>query len=212
MKKILPLFLSVILLTLTACSGGSETNPAPGNSQPNATGESTAAPFPSLGGENQKILVAYYSRSGNTEQIANRIQAETGGDLFRIETAESYPENYDDILAEAREEQGRDARPELAGAVEHMNNYTVIFLGYPIWWDEAPMAVLTFLESYDLAGKTIIPFCTYGSSGFGNSVERLNHSAPNSSFLEGFGIESSQAATAGEAVADWLDRLDFTGN
>lgn len=213
MKKTLPLFFVLLLLTLTACAGqtgGVETSSLTEISQSNPDGENIAAPVtPPAGSEAPKFLVAYFSRSGNTEQIAMKIQAGVGGDLFRIETSESYPESYDAVLEIAREEQSRDARPELAAAVEDMSNYSVIFLGYPIWWGEAPMAVLTFLESYNLTGKTIIPFCTYGSSGFGNSVERLKYAAPNSLFLEGFGTGSSQAASADEAVIDWLSRLGY---
>lgn len=105
--------------------------------------------------ESSNILVAYYSRSGNTKKIADMIHAQVGGDTFRIRTVKDYPESYDEMLDVATTERNQNARPKLTGRVENMESYDVIFVGYPIWWGDTPMAILTFLESYNLEGKTI---------------------------------------------------------
>jgi flavodoxin len=127
----------------------------------------------------EKCLIAYYSREGNnyvsgsivnlpignTEVIAKMIQEMTEGDLFRIDTVNSYPEDYTETTEVAKKELDDNARPELSNNVKNMDSYNVIFLGYPIWWRTMPMALFTFLEEYDFSGKTIIPFCTHEGSG-----------------------------------------------
>jgi flavodoxin len=130
-----------------------------------------------------KILVAYFSRSGNnyvsgkivnlpvgnTEVVAKMIQEMTRCDLFKIEAVNPYPKNYYLTTIIALKEQRNNARPELNAHVENMDAYDVIILGYPNWWGTFPMAVFTFLEEYDFSRKTILPFCTHGGSGMGRS-------------------------------------------
>lgn len=110
-------------------------------------------------------MIAYFSRSGNTKQIADMLHEQLGGDMFRIETTIPYSEDYDTALNKAQEEQRINARPALTAHVDNMDDYDIVFVGHPIWWGDTPMAMLTFLEGYDFSGKTVIPFCTYGSSG-----------------------------------------------
>jgi flavodoxin len=105
----------------------------------------------------KNILIAYFSHSGNTQVIANQIYESVGGDIFKIVTVDPYPTNYNAVVNLAKQEQKNDYRPELATKVENMDSYDVIFVGYPNWWATMPMAVFTFLEEYDFAGKTIIP-------------------------------------------------------
>ena len=135
----------------------------------------------------QKYLIAYFSRKGNnyvngkienllignTEVIANMVQDIIGGDLFHIETVQSYPEDYSETIEVAKKELNNDSRPALSNSISDMDSYDVVFLGYPNWWGTIPMAVCTFLESYDFKGKTIIPFCTHEGSGLGNSVKDI---------------------------------------
>ncbi len=157
----------------------------------------------------QNILIAYFSWSGNTEELAGMIQNETGGDLFEIEPAEPYTDDYDALLDQARQEQRENARPELAGEVENWDSYDVIFLGYPDWWSDAPMVVLSFLESYDCTGKTIVPFNTSGGSGFGNSLASIEESAAGAEILEGFTVNGDQVSGAQADVSEWLSGLGF---
>ena len=111
-------------------------------------------------------LVAYFSWSGNTAQMAQMIQTETGGDLFEIQPAVPYTGDYDTLLDVAQQEQRENARPELASQVENWDSYDVVFVGYPDWWSDAPMLIYSFLESYDWNGKTLVPFCTSGGQRF----------------------------------------------
>jgi len=171
---------------------------------------------------NAKSLVAYFSREGknivssgdiidlpvgNTEVAARMIQEATGGDSFRIEAAKPYPEEYYETTEVAKEEQRSNARPELTAHVENMNAYDVIFVGYPNWWGTMPMPVFTFLEEYDLAGKTIAPFCTHEGSSLGRSVADIKALCPKSTILDGLAIRGSDVQRAQEQVSEWLCRL-----
>ncbi len=161
-----------------------------------------------------KILIAYFSLSGetyvnghienrpvgNTEVIARKIQEKTGGDLFKIETVEKYPADYYQVTDVAKEELRHHARPEIKGNVENMADYDTIVLGYPDWWGTMPMAVETFLESYDLSGRTIIPYCTHEGSGMGHSESDLRKLCPNSTILRGTPIHGADVATADREV------------
>ena len=135
----------------------------------------------------QKYLIAYFSRKGNnyvngkienlpignTEVIAKMIQDIIGGDLFHIKTVQSYPEDYNETIEVAKKELNNDSRPALSNDLSNIDSYEVVFLGYPNWWGTIPMAICTFLESFDFEGKKIIPFCTHEGSGLGNSVEAI---------------------------------------
>lgn len=157
--------------------------------------------------DSSKTLIAYFSWSGNTEKLANMIQQETGGDLFEITPAEPYTEDYDALLEQAQQEQQDQARPELTGQVDNWEEYDVVFVGYPNWWGDTPMAVLTFLESYDFGGKTLVPFCTHGSGGFGGSLASVENSAEGAELLEGFEVSGSSVDRAAEQVTEWLDTI-----
>lgn len=122
---------------------------------------------------NNKILVAYFSRSGNTEKIANEIHNIVGGDIIKIETVKQYPSDYNATTAEARTEQDENARPELKTKIDNIEQYDTIFVGYPNWWGTMPMALFTFFEEYDFNEKTVIPFCTHEGSGLGRSEDDI---------------------------------------
>ena len=219
MKKILSLLLSMTLVfSLAACSGGRATSSEGGTSEPSSqtpseseapsnseTPEESAEPTEETGG----TLIAYFSWSGNTEQMAQMIQTEMGGDLFEIEPATPYTDDYNTLLDVAQEEQDNDARPELASQVENWDSYDVVFVGYPNWWNDAPMLIYSFLESYNWEGKTLIPFCTSGGSAFGRSTDRLPDSAPGATILEGLHIPGDRIGGAGEEVASWIEGLNL---
>lgn len=156
------------------------------------------------------ILIAYFSRTGNTETIANMIAEQTGGELFKVETVTPYPDDYDETVNIAREEQDTNARPELSTHVEDMSQYDVIYLGYPNWWGTMPMAMFTFLEEYDFSGKTMIPFCTHGGSALRSSEEDIASLAPDATLLEGLAVPGSSVDSAQDTVAEWLAGLSLT--
>lgn len=157
-----------------------------------------------------RTLVAYFSWSGNTEKLAGMIQSETGGTLFEITPAPPYTEDYDELLEVAQAEQSNQARPELAAQVENWEDYDTVFVGYPNWWGDTPMAVRTFLESYDFTGKTIIPFCTHGSGGFGRSLSSVKESTTGANILVGFEVAGASVDGAATAVADWLTSIGIS--
>ena len=152
-------------------------------------------------------LVVYFSRSGNTESVAERIAERTGADIFEIETVQEYPEDYNALLDFARNEQREEARPELAEHIENMDIYNVIFLGYPNWWGDMPMPLYSFLDEYDLSGKTIMPFVTSGGSGFSRTIRSIENAEPEATVLEGLSIRDRRVndSSTDRAIEDWID-------
>lgn len=162
----------------------------------------------------QKILVAYFSHTQTTEKVALEIQKRTGGDLFRIETVQAYPKEHRETLDVAEKERDTDARPALKETVENMDSYDVIFLGYPIWWYTLPQPLFTFLESYDLSGKTIIPFVTHGGSRMSGTEEVIQKLQPNAKMRESLAIHRNVIRNnpdigAVKPTADWLTKLGY---
>lgn len=155
------------------------------------------------------ILVLYFSWSGNTQAVANIIHDEVGGDIIRLETAEPYTDDYNELLDVAQEEQQENARPELATTIDNIDNYDVIFLGYPIWWGDMPMAIYTFLDDYDLSGKTIVPFVTSGGSGLSGTPDNIQREEANATVADGLAIGDDEAANSKDEVVAWLDSLGY---
>lgn len=147
---------------------------------------------------------------GNAELIANWIAEETGGDLFSIKTQNKYSSDYDECLNQARKERDNNERPALVGRVNNIDDYDVIFLGFPNWWYTCPMAVFTFVESYDLSGKTIIPFCTHGTGGLLRTIRDLKNLLPeNCEVLEPIGVYRPEVKNSKSKVLDWLRNLGY---
>lgn len=128
-------------------------------------------------------LVVYFSWSGNTESVANEIQAQTGADIFEIVPAEPYTDDYNTLLDIAQEEQADGARPAIADTVENFDQYDVVYFGYPNWWYGVPMALLSFLENNDLSGKQIYLFYSHGTGGLADSVSRFPARRQNDFFI-----------------------------
>ncbi len=149
--------------------------------------------------------------SGNTGVVASVIADLTGADIFSIRTVESYPDNYNDTIDQGQEEQQEDVRPELSGQIENLDSYDTIFLGYPNWWGDMPMAIYSFLDEYDLSGKTIVPFVTSGGSGFSGSVEEIEDAEPDAEVLEGLSLSDSEATDAQSDIEEWLGELGYLG-
>ena len=173
---------------------------------------------------NHRILVAYFSRAGenysvgsvekgNTAIVAEMIADYTGGNLFEIVPATPYPSAYSEILTIAQNEKSQNARPEIANAVSNMDEYDTVFIGYPIWHGDMPMIVYHFLESYDFAGKTVIPFNTHEGSGQSGTQGRIEDILAESSVLRGLAVRGGTAQNspeeAGRTVGQWLENLGF---
>ena len=154
--------------------------------------------------QEQKILVAYFSWGGNTRGIAQQIHQKVGGDLFEIECVTPYSSNYNTCLEEAQRDQRQQARPPLKTHIADMAQYDVIFLGYPNWWASIPMPIATFLEEYDLTGKTIIPFCSHGGGRFGQSLSAIAKLAPNSKIGDALSISYSGGRSLPNDITVWL--------
>lgn len=173
--------------------------------------------------EGTSILVAYFSlageqygvgviEEGNTAIIAKMIAEQTGADTFEIEAVNAYPETYDGLLEVSRQERSDNARPEIAGTVDNMEDYDIVFVGYPNWWGDMPMIVYNFLESYDFSEKTVIPFCTHGGSGL-SGTESTIEDITGAEMMDGFDIAGEAAQNqrdkASEAVTEWLREGGF---
>lgn len=222
MKKILSLVLTLtMVITLAACGNSgspeSSSSTAPSQTENPATSEESATPSESTPqgeepsrpetGAGSNALVVYFSWSGNTESVANEIQAQTGADIFEIVPAEPYTDDYNTLLDIAQDEQANDARPAIADTVANFGQYDVVYLGYPNWWGDMPMILYTFLDTYDFSGKTIAPFVTSGGSGFSGTIRTIESMEPNATVTEGLSLGSSQAANPGSDVAQWLSDI-----
>lgn len=159
--------------------------------------------------KNGNVLVVYFSHTGNTENVANFIHEAVGGDIIKLETEEQYTDNYNDLLDIAQEEQNDNARPALSTQIDNIDNYDTIFLGYPIWWGDMPMALYTFLDEYDLSGKTIAPFTTSGGSGLSGTPSNIEDEEPNATVTEGLSVRDSSSKNSQSAVNEWLSKIGF---
>ena len=150
---------------------------------------------------------------GNTQYVAALIQQATGGDLFLIETEEKYPADYDETDQLGGKENRERSRPALASHVDDIADYDMIYLGYPNWYYDMPMAVYAFLEEYDLSGKTIIPFVTSGGGGFSKSISEIQSLQPNAEVLtEGYKVTHSKVDDVTlKDIEQWLDSLEISG-
>lgn len=168
-----------------------------------------------------KVLVAFFSRAdenyavgnikkGNTHIVAEMIAAETGADLFHIETVKPYPAEYKRCIEVAQKEKQTNARPAIKGDID-VENYDIIFLGYPNWWGEMPMAIYTFIEKHDWKGKTIIPFCTHEGSGLSGTEQKIRKACAGANVLEGLALRGytaqRESITAFKAIQAWLIRI-----
>ena len=158
----------------------------------------------------KKILVAYFSHSGNTREIANQIHKSMSGDIVEIQSVKAYPTDYDAVVKQARQELDSSYNPALKTKLENIKSYNLIFIGYPIWWRTFPAPVKTFLSEYDLSGKIIVPFCTHAGSGQVRSITDVSKLCPKSTILEGIAVWGRDAKTAQNEVSDWLHKIKMT--
>jgi len=211
MKKLI-FTLIVILLFLSACNSSkteTKTNISTNTQDELTMKNSTDTP---------KILVAYFSCTGNTGAVAAHIADELNtkaaiADLHEIKPEVPYTSNdlnwRDNSSRASKENADTSSRPSISGSVQNIGNYDIIFLGYPIWWGQAPKIVYTFMEGYDFSGKTIVPFCTSGSSGIGSSAANLQKLCSASTvWLPGFRFAANASQSS---IKTWLNEFDFIG-
>ncbi len=143
-------------------------------------------------------------RIGNTERAAGMIRDITGADLFKLEPLVPYSADYSACIEEARQDKRREARPELKAYPQNWEAYDTLYLGYPNYWGTMPMAVFTFLEKFDCAGKTIRPFCTHEGSGLGSSEEDIRRLCPHARVEKGLAVTGGKVNEAQEAIRAWI--------
>lgn len=205
-------FIATLGMAMASCSDNEPETPekteqeeqkpdTPDNGEENSGGNE--------GGDEHRILVAYYSHSGNTRTIAGYIHDAAGGDIISVETVNPYPEDYDEHLAQARKEVAEGYLPPLKTKIDNIDGYDVVFVGYPIWVETAAPPIASFLASHDFKGKTIVPFCTSGTSSAAASYRLIASHCPDSKILEGIQIRRGTYDTAHERVIDWLTKLGF---
>lgn len=196
MKNLFLTLLMMLVICPALCSG---------NNNRSSTKEKQA----NIEATEQKILIAYFSWTGKTKQMAENIAKHTGGTLFRIETVKTYPSEYTPHTEVAKAERDNEIRPELKTTVENLDQYDTVFIGCPVWWHTAPMAIWSFLEgkNYDFKGKTIIPFCTYGATYRDETLAKIVELTPDSKHLKGFGSTNGNAD-----IKPWLEEIGIISN
>ncbi|MBE6046624.1 MAG: flavodoxin [Clostridiales bacterium] len=208
MKKILLILLTLcMMIGLAACSGSNTSDEAAGTDNEMASTEEQTSEAEGNDSENS-TLVVYFSVTGNTRGVAEKIADITGADVYEIKAAEEYTSediDYDNSDSRTTHEQNdSSARPEIGSDTISLEGYTTIYIGYPIWWGQEPRIMDTFVESYDFDGITMIPFCTSGSSDIGQSGQNLADNAGSGSWLEGkrFASDASE-----DEIRTWIDGL-----
>lgn len=158
------------------------------------------------------IVVDGNKRYGTTEYVANLIQQTVGGDVHRIETVNSYTADFDELRNENHAEMQQGFLPELKESNLDISTYDMVFIGYPVWATSVPQAVLSFLEQYDMSGKTVIPFCTHDGYGAGSSFKVITDASHAAVSPEGIAIEAKDVLTAQNTVADWLTDIGISNS
>lgn len=208
-KKLIILVIALIIVVVTGISIYTLSKDDDNTTTANQQSDNTSVENNKNDLEAGNVLIVYFSETGNTETVANIIHDNVGGDIVKLETTNAYPSNYDELVDYAQQEQQDDARPELSTAIENIEQYDTIFLGYPNWWGDMPMALYTFLDTYDLSGKTIAPFITHGGSGLSGTPENIQEEELNATVTEGLAIDGDEASDSSKDVVEWLNSLGF---
>lgn len=232
MKKITALLLAIMMVfALAACSGNTG-NTNPETSKPESTADNTSTesdknssetnsdnsdssqtdnsnnPSDDDSSDTVKVLVAYFSATNTTEGVAQTIADSLGADLYEITPEQPYTaadlDYHDDKSRSTIEMNDPNSRPAISGSVENMEQYDIVFVGYPIWWGEAPRILSTFVESYSFSGKTIVPFCTSGGSGVGSSASNLERLTSGATWLSGTRLNGGASHSS---VVEWINGL-----
>jgi len=154
-----------------------------------------------------KMLIVFYSHTGNAKFVSEQIQTLTGADVFEIIPVNPYPEDVSAVIERAGQERELGILPPLVGRIDNFADYDVIFLGSPNWFGSLSLPVLSFIDSYDLSGKTVAPFITFGGGGLMNTITDLKALSPNAVILEGFGVSRDDVKNSPPDIAQWLERI-----
>ena len=208
--------MALAAVTFNACSDDDPLQKEPETEQPGNQDDNEGTENPDEpntpdepSGDSNNILVAYFSWGGTTQRMAQQIVAHTGADLFRIEPVTPYPEDYTECTEVALEERDSDARPAISSTIdeEAWAEYDTIFIGCPVWWHTTPMIICTFAESYDFAGKTVVPFCTYASTYRDETLARIAELISGAEVhLDGLGLTSGSLSNESN-VENWLREI-----
>ena len=207
MKKILVLAMTVLMaVLLTACGNSTKAETKNENASPAPTQlpKAEAAQAPA---KTKKVLVTYFSRSGNTREMAEQIQKIMGGDIFEIQTVTPYPAENDSVIKQAKQELEAGFKPPIKAKVTNIKEYDVVFVGSPNWWNTIAPPVMTFLSEHDLSGKTVVPFITHAGSGLGRSATDIAKLAPKATMRDGLALWGKDVKSSQEQVAKWLQDL-----
>lgn len=232
-KKFLTFALTAtIVLSLTAC----ENNTTTGSENKNSVDAASNSSNKSSGADQAvstdgKVLVAYFAVAENSDvdavssasvsevdgetkgrmtALAEMIQEKTGGDLFSIKTSVKYPGDGGKLVEYAQEEQDKDERPELTSHIDNLDDYSVIFVGFPTWWYDLPQIMYSFFDEYDFSGKTIIPFNSHNGSQFSGTIETIQELEPDADVVtDGFTVNESDVPDAKDGIDSWLEGLGY---
>ena len=212
MKKIFSILLAGVMMFALAVCGNQMT--APDEEQKVSASKETETMSVKNVQNDQKesrSLVVYFSATGNTKEVAEILAQVQGADIFEIVPEQPYADedlNYNNDDSRVAEEYNNpDARPEISGEIEKLESYDVIYIGYPLWWEDMPRIMNTFFDSYDFAGKTIAPFSTSASSKMSDSIETMKSLEPEAIILEGLRVSSSSASDAENEIREWLSSI-----
>ena len=230
MRRVFIVFLSLILVcSIAGCRNSEERKEQTSSSKSTAQKKNDSKTSADRQG-NGKVLVAYFSWAdnvkpdedvdavtspsvtspGNVQELAGWVQEETEGDLFSIRVKDPYPGNWDDCLERANEERGKDARPALEDRVENLDEYDVVFLGFPNWWYGVPMPLLSFLEENDLSGKQVYLFCSHGPGGLAGIVNIITEALPDAEISEDvFDCYEEDAGSSEGEIKDWVSETGY---
>lgn len=212
LKKLSALFVSLLLTVcvFVGCTDNNNPPPTEGDGTVSEVGNENENESGGTVNPDSSILIAYFSWSGHTEQLAEVIHEQVGGDVFVITPKVPYTTDINKLSGQASQELRDNVRPELASHVDNFESYDVIFVGYPNWWSNAPMPVFTFLEEYDFSGKTVVPFSVYGSSVWGNSISSIKSTLPTATVLEGYCVQEHAMQNVNTDVSTWLKKIGIT--
>lgn len=207
-KKVMTIIIAALIVVVLVIGGfmlfGRSRNVGLDSSVENkdgATGKTTL--------DSDRVLVVYFSETGNTQKLAQEIYEQVGGDFRRIEPVIPYPTGSE-LYDYTKEERDEDARPEFKDLNIDIDDYDYIFVGYPMWWYTLPMMMYTFFDTYDFSGKTIIPFNTHEGSGDGGTYETIKEFEPNATVLDGLPIRGGDMSKdQTDTVKEWLKGLGF---
>lgn len=231
MKKVFSfIMVSIMVFSFAACTATQKAVQNTAETSSAAATETDSEPGNTLQTQGGNVLVAYFSWSdnavldddvdavsspsvippGNVQQLAQWVQEQTGGDLFKIQVTDPYPSDWNECLDRANQERGDNARPQLIANVENLDEYDTVFLGYPNWWYGVPMALLSFLEQNDLSGKQIYLFCSHGTGGLANSVDLIMNAAPHANISDNiFDCYEEDAPSSQQNIQEWVNKLGF---